>query len=243
MPAVNYAGGYPGVWVARKTEVSPVSMDKRWGDRYREKAVIQMLCELLGYDEGRMYYLLLTVQDTKLDHEFSRSKRYRVTNALFKAGMMGKVKYVDKNAFQYVVLPASILHLISTDSDLIVFLEKLYVRHYSHLFSKTFSQWMLKDERGLIIFMLKYIMRDHAHLVSDDSHAFDTAGVDTSKITLKRAVNGVRRKFGIIDGSTAFDFSLFAEHDSHAAIGYIARAIPDKESCKVSLIERELAEF
>lgn len=218
-------------------------MDKASGDKYREKAALQMLCELLGYDEGRAYYLLLTNQGALFEQEFSHSKRYRITSSLFKTGMMGKVKYSDKNVFQYTLLPVSIFRLTGADLDLLSFLEEVYAKHHKNLFNATFSQWMLKDERGLIIFMLKYIMQDAAQLVSDDSTSFNKAGIDTERITLKPMLRGTRRRFGIIDKSIAFDFSPFAECNSIAAIGYIARASTNKEGCKVKLVERELEEF
>ena len=218
-------------------------MDKKQGELYRKKAALQMLCEILGYDEGRMYHLLLTAQDAVVEREFSHSKRYRLTNTLFKAGMIGKVKCMDKNSFQYVVLPASILQFTNADSDLIAFLEMLYANNHAHVLNQTFSQWMLKDERGLIMFMLKHIMQDRAQLVSDDPRAFKMTGVNAERITLKHPMRGVRRRFGVIDGCIAFDFSPFVEHDSHTSIGYIARAISDKECCKVSLVEREFSEF
>jgi hypothetical protein len=73
------------------------------------KAAQQALSEFLGYDEGIVYYSLLTNHSKEIESQFSYSKRYRVMKSLFESGAMAKLKPKNKDSFLYVLLLLYIL--------------------------------------------------------------------------------------------------------------------------------------
>ena len=192
----------------------------RMKDKYLEKAAQQVLSEVLGFDEAKMYYLLLNKKDEEIEKEFSYSKKYRLMKSLFELGAMAKIKQEDKDFFSYILLPPTFLYKEKADKEIIEYLEKIYLENYSEIFNQNFSQLILKDEKVLLIFLLKYFMKDEAKLVIDELDK-EYLGKMSSKITIKREDNG--RRTGIIDRNLAFEFVSMRNEKNFEYIGYIAR--------------------
>lgn len=199
-----------------------------------DKASQQALSEVLGYDEARIYYLILNKRKQELEKEFSYSKRYRLMKSLFEIGAVGKVKPESQDFFSYILLPPSFLYLKKIDMKIIECLEKIYLENHFEALNKRFSQIILKDEKILLIFLLKYFMKEQAHLAIDE-FKLDFLGKKKDKIKITRRKD--RRKIGVIDNKLAFEFvSMF---NSNENIGYLSTNKEDNKEY-VSIIEQEI---
>lgn len=207
-------------------------------NKYLVKAAEQTLSEVLGYDEGRAYYLLLNKKEQEIEKEFSYSKKYRLMKSLFDLGAMAKIKPGDKDFYSYIILPPTFLYSEKVDKDIIEYLEKIYLENFKEIFNQNFSQFILKDEKILLLFLLKYFMKDEAKLITDELD-IKYLGKLSSKIIINREGNG--RRVGIIDKSLAFDFVSVMNQQGCDYIGYIARK--SKENDYVSLVEEELGSY
>lgn len=184
-----------------------------------EKATQHILCEVLGFDEGRTYYLLLTKNKKTLEKEFSYSKGYRMMKSLFLKGVVGKIKEKGKDYFSYVLLPPSFLHFKKVDKKVIRALEKVYLENYKKFFETDFSQIIVKDDRGLILFLLKYVMKEDAKLFGV-KFSLTYLGKNKNKVVINDSI-GERRK-GLIDNRLSFEFSAIRGANSDDYIGYIS---------------------
>ena len=133
-----------------------------------KKASQQALCEALGFDEGRAYYLILTNKNKDLEKEFSYSKKYRLLKSLFESAAIGKLKTEDKDFFGYVLLPPTFLYSDSVDSEIIAFLEDIYLKNHLNVLLNGFCQVILRNEKWLALFLVNYLMKDNAKLLGID---------------------------------------------------------------------------
>ena len=162
-----------------------------------EKASQEVLYENLGYEEGKVYYFLLTKNEKALNSEFSHSKKYRLLKNLFNLGCMGKIKPEDKEYFNYILLPPPFLYSSSTDKEILLFLENEYLKnHFENLVSE-FSQLILKDEKNLIAFLLKYKMKEKAKLITSGFNLSFLGGEEDKVILIKK--NESYKMLGVID--------------------------------------------
>jgi hypothetical protein len=199
-----------------------------------DKASQQALSEVLGYDEARIYYLILNKKEQELEKEFSYSKRYRLMKSLFEIEAVGKVKPEEQDFFSYILLPPSFLYFKKIDMEIIEYLEKIYLKNHFEALNKRFSQIILKDEKILLIFLLKYFMKEEARL-SIDEFKLDFLGKKKNMIKITRRKD--RRKIGVIDNKLAFEFvSMF---NSNENIGYLSTNKEDNREY-VSMIEQEI---
>jgi len=198
-----------------------------------DRAAQQALSEVLGFDEARVYYLILKKKENELEKEFSYSKRYRLLKSLFELGAVGKAKPEEQDFFSYILLPPSFLYS-STDLEIISFLEKLYLENHFGILNKRFSQIILKDEKILLIFLLKYFMEEKAEIAIDELR-LDFLGKKKEKIKIMRRKD--RRKIGIIDRKLAFEFVSMFNSDEN--IGYLSTNKEDNKEY-VSMIEKEI---
>jgi hypothetical protein len=199
-----------------------------------DKAAQQALSEVLGYDESRIYYLILNKKEQELEKEFSYSKRYRLMKSLFEIGAVGKIKPESQDFFSYILLPPSFLYSNKIDLEIVSYLEKIYLENHFEALNKRFSQIILKDEKILLIFLLKYFMEEEA-MLSIDEFKLDFLGKRADKIKVTRRRD--RRKIGVIDRKLAFEFvSMF---NSNENIGYLSTNKEDNREY-VSIIEQEI---
>jgi len=197
------------------------------------KAAKHELCENLGYDEGKMYYLLLIKDEKEIDREYSYSKKYRLFRSLFEQGAMVKIKYIEQDFFSYLLTPPNFMHKFKIEKELINILETLYIRNYLKIFNSTFFQIILKDEQPIIIFLLENFMKKEARIITDNLELQE--GLIKS-INLK-CKKETKRKIGIIDNNLVFEFSNIICYNGHEHVG----AISSKENREYFLsIEKEL---
>ena len=190
-------------------------------DNILQKASQHALSEVLGYDEARIYYLILIKKEKDIEAEFSYSKRYRTLKSLFNLGAVGKVKAHNRDFFSYIILPPSFLHAQNVDKSIIFFLENLYFDNHANLLGCKFSQMILKDEKGLILFMLKYIMKNEAKIKGCDLDLKPLKNDEKNKVIIK-ASGEIRRKEGVIDKRLRFEFAQIRDLNGHDYMGYIS---------------------
>ena len=183
------------------------------------KACEQVLCQALGYDEGRAYYFLLTKNDVKLNQEFSYSKRYRLMKNLFELSAVGKIKNVGKDIFSYFVLPPSFLYFQDADLKIIEHLEGVYMGNFLEHFEHDFCQFRFKNEKVFVIFLLKYFMKDSARLLMDNFD-LDFLG-ERKKDVLILNIRDSKRKIGIIDKKFVFEFVAFLNVEDYELVGHL----------------------
>lgn len=200
------------------------------------KAAQQVLCEELGFDEGRVYYAILSKKQEPM--ELSYSKRYRVLKSLFVQGALAKLKTYEKDFYVYEPLPPSFLHSkdMKINPEIINFLEELYIQNHSVLLQTSFSQIILRDETGLVFFLLKYIMKENANL-SGTKVSPEIIKEQKSKIAITDN-SREDKKYGVIDRRFAFELSVVRQKDSYDCVGYIAT----KENY-IAEVERNLNGF
>jgi hypothetical protein len=188
------------------------------------KAAQQALAEALGFDEARVYYLMLTKQEKSIESEFSYSKRYRIMKSLFESSALGKFKPNDKDSFLYMMLPPSFLYFNeegSFDVEVIRFLEGLYLKNHSKLLEEEFSQMIIKDERPILVFLLKYFMKEKASLLAQELNLKKILGSRSDKVILLKKGEEARR-MGSIDKSFFFEFVKIPNKEETEYIGYLS---------------------
>lgn len=202
-----------------------------------EKAAQQILSEVLGYDEGKSYFLLLTKRQDELEKEFSYSKRYRILKNLYEFGAVGKFKPNNQEFFNYFIIPPTFLY-DQADVKIIEYLESIYLKNYSDIILNNFSQMMLKDEINLLFFFLKYFMKENAKIKGDK--------VRLGKV-IKEATNiniidnkESKRRIGLIDKNFAFEFVDIPNKNSYESIGYFANSNSRNNKDYISIIEEEI---
>jgi hypothetical protein len=194
-----------------------------------EKAAQQALSEVLGFDEGRAYYLLLTKQENELISEFSYSKKYRLIKSLFEAAVVGKFKPEGQDFFNYIILPPSFLHFKKIDLKIIEFLEKIYLKNYSFILDIKFSQIILKDEKGLIIFLLKHFMKESAKILTNKMELKEILGKKSEKIfEISSNYENREKRMAIIDGKFLLRFVSIPSLKKNEYIGYLLRDIDNR---------------
>lgn len=180
----------------------------------------QILSEVLGFDQARIYYLLLTNKGKEIDKEYSYSKKYRLMKELFLGGYLGKIKHYKKDFFVYVILPPAFLREKKIELEITNYLEKLYIKNFLHIWNTKFSQLILKNEKGLIAFFLKHIMKEKAD-INCEYNVLDlgrTYKIDVDKVSIRNSEKN--RIFGIIDESFEFEFSKVKDYDGENYIGH-----------------------
>jgi len=212
-------------------------------NKYLEKAAQQVLAEVLGYDEGKVYYLILTKQENELEKEFSYSKKYRLLKSLFELGAVGKIKSEGKDFFSYILLPPTFLYEEKVDKEITEFLEKIYLENYKYIFKRGFSQMILREEKSLLLFLLKYFMKKQARLMMDELDKSILEGKSRKVCVIKNKEE--KRRIGIIDRNFAFEFVSVLTKRNYEYVGYLAsngKEGENKEKGKdyVSLVEEEL---
>ncbi|OGJ21215.1 hypothetical protein A3K73_06230 [Candidatus Pacearchaeota archaeon RBG_13_36_9] len=204
-----------------------------------KKAAQQALAEVLGYDEARAYYLILTRQEKELESEFSYSKKYRLLKNLFELGAVGKIKPGQQDFFNYFLLPPSFLYFERVDLEIIEVLEKSYLDNFREIFEKEFSQIILKDEKIILLFILKYFMKEGAKLDVGEMD-LKSLGNESKKVRIIKNEGESRRKMGIIDQSRAFEFTNITSMESYEYLGYIAKNVKNCKKDYVSAVEKEM---
>lgn len=130
-----------------------------------EKAIIHLLGEDIGFEEAETYWKLLKKEE--IEEDISRSKKYRIYEELFNAGLLLKIK--RKNISEYFPIPPTFLYFgYELDTDFIKEQEKTYFQNYSYLFEeeKLFIESFGDKIDGLILFMISYFMRNEANILS-----------------------------------------------------------------------------
>ena len=188
------------------------------------KAAKHAPSEALGYEEGQVYFSLLTKKEEDLEKEFSYSKKYRIFKTLFDLGALGKIRSEEKDYFTYILLPPGFLYFEDVEQEIIDFLEEIYLKNYSKQIESGFSQTILKNEKTLILFLLKYFMKEKARLLLDEiNEAYLGKRIDKIEITRRKD-----KIMGIIDENLAFQFVRILNRDSYDIIGYLINQ--EKES-------------
>ena len=213
-------------------------MKKEANSSLIEKAAQQLLCEFLGYDEGRVYYLILIKDNKTLNAEFSHSKKYRLFKSLFNLGYMGKIKPESQGYFNYILLPSSFLYSSEGNKEIILFLDNLYLENHFDQFSKKFSQLIFRDEKNLINFLLRCKMKDNAKLIINNFN-LDFLGEKRKNVTMIQR-DYPHRKLGLIDKNIGFEFIKIRNIDSHDYIGYLALYTKREDNDFISSIEQEI---
>jgi hypothetical protein len=204
------------------------------------KACEQALCQSLGYDEGRTYYLILNKEEVLLKQDYSYSKRYRIMRSLFDLGVVGKLKNSKKDIFNYFLLPPVFLYSEKIDLEIIEYLEGVYLKNHADLFKNEFSQIVLKNEKNLLIFLLKYFMNHNARLVIDDLGSIDIIGAKENDIVIKKSCN-CKRRMGIIDNEFVFEFVDVMNERGYESIGFLANNVQNGlKRDYVSFIDEEI---
>jgi len=201
-----------------------------------EKASQQVLSEVLGYEEGILYFYLLNGNLEDVDSHFSYSKKYRLMKNLFNFGALAKVKSEDKDVYSYQLLPPSFLYIHKISEDIIVSLEKIYLNNHLQSIEGFFSQIILKEDQGLIIFLLKYFMKKDAKIYFSKID-FKRCGLDFNKIDLRKGVDF--RRAGLIDKKIVFDFNVVRIKNNVDYIGYISK----EDNSLFRRIEDEIKNF
>ncbi len=184
-----------------------------------KKAAEKTLCDVLGFDEGRIYYLLLTKNNKRIKEQFSYSKRYRLLKSLFVSGAIGKIKKQENSSFKYKLLPPSFLHYSDKNKEIIEYLEGLYFKNYQNFIQTDFSQIIVKDDKGLVLFLLKYVMKKSAEIFGNNFN-LSCLGKNKTKVQFNKTKQSRRR--GIIDKRFKFEFSAIKGKNSDDYIGYIS---------------------
>lgn len=117
-----------------------------------ESATKQVLSENLGFDPGRVYYLILTNQKKEIEKEFSYSKKYRILKSLFELGALSKIKLDDKDFYSYFPLPPLFLKESNEVSE---FLNKLYEKNFKDKLRCKFFQVIMKTSSEKFVNFLK----------------------------------------------------------------------------------------
>ncbi|MGK0209456.1 MAG: hypothetical protein ACI83O_000733 [Patescibacteria group bacterium] len=179
----------------------------------------QALIEALGYEEGMMYYLLLTKDDLGISAEFSYSKRYRIFKRLFALGAMIKVKLQKTDNFVYSLLPALFLNSKRISSEVVDYLDKLYLEFHFDGLRSGLVKVIAVNEQIVIHTLLRYSMRNDAKLVIDDSLSLICSNMAGKVHVVRR--KGLSRSYGVIDASIVFDFARSRFSDEEECYGYI----------------------
>ncbi|MBU0957748.1 MAG: hypothetical protein KKF56_02965 [Nanoarchaeota archaeon] len=186
-----------------------------------QKAAKQVLIEILGFDEGCVYFLLLNKDDLVLKKDFSYSKKYRILKKLFESNGVCKIKEQNKDFYSYFLLPPSFLRFEKVDLNIVEYLEKIYLKNFGNIFYKDFSQIILKDDKTLLIFLLKYYMKDKARLLVDNFDIKNILGNDYDNVSFVK--NGKsKRKLGVID-DFAYEFVDVMNQTGFDYIGYLGK--------------------
>ncbi len=215
-----------------------IQMEKETNSFLIEKASQQLLCEKLGYDEGRVYYLILTKNEKDLNAEFSYSKRYRLFRSLFSLGYMGKIKPEGQDYFNYILLPPPFFESGKEGREIAAFLERLYLENHFDQFSRKFSQLILRDDRNLINFLLRCKMKDSAKLIINNFN-LDFLGERRKNVSMIRR-DYSHRRLGLIDKNIGFEFMKVRNSEGHDYIGYLAYYIKRETNDFISSIEEEI---
>ena len=183
------------------------------------------------------------MNEQKVLDSFSYSKKYRILKSLFSLEAVGKLKPESQDFFNYMLLPPSFLYLKGASTNVIEFLEEKYKKNHAGKFKSSFSQLILKDEKGLLIYLLKYHMKNYAKLFLDEKLVRKVLGKNMSKVSLIKNVE--RRKIGIIDGNLAFEFVNIISKDTNDYIGYLAtkNKKTQENPRHIAAIEEELKGF
>ncbi|MFH1211712.1 MAG: hypothetical protein V1659_02165 [Candidatus Woesearchaeota archaeon] len=202
-------------------------------------AAQHILGEVLGCDEGKAYYLMLLNKENQLDAEFSYSKKYRVLKALFSFGALGKFKIEQQDFFRYLLLPPTFLHFNDIESEIVEFLEKIYIENHSAILDSRFSQIILKDEKSLLIFLLKYFMTENAKLVTSELEDIREILKDKGDRVFARPRIDGEKSIGVIDRKFVFEFVNIPMAGGKESIGYISN---NRENVppRASQIEKEV---
>lgn len=134
-----------------------------------EMASKQVLSEVLGFDEGRVYFFLLINNSKAIDKEYSHSKKYRILRHLFKRGAIGKIKPENKDFFSYILLPPFFLEDKRISIEVVKFLENKYTENYSDNLKKNFFQISMKSNIKSFTDFLKKIYEDQSEIKLDFS--------------------------------------------------------------------------
>ncbi len=208
-------------------------MPKLIHSNFIEQASKQILSEFLGFEEGLVYYLLLTKKEQLISKEFSYSKRYRLLKRLYEAGAVGKLKPENQDFFNYFLLPPSFLYFNKIDLKIIEYLESIYLKHHSYIYDSPFIQLIVKNENYILIFLLKYFMKEKARLVINELNLNDILGEKITKVNIISNKKESKRRIGIIDNNLAFEFFNIQNITSSEFMGYLV----NKNS---SLIKKDL---
>jgi hypothetical protein len=142
-----------------------------------------------------------------------------------------KIKSEKKDIFNYIPLPPSFLWLYPIEPEITTFLEKIYLKNYKDLISRSFSQLMLKNEKSLIIFLLKYFMKDCARLMIEEIDLNKIPNLDRSKVQIISAKGIIDKRMGIIDRRIGFKLVSIRGENSRDYIGYITTgSLEDSEN-------------
>lgn len=106
-----------------------------------ESAAKHVLSEKLGFDEARIYYLMLLGQEEEIAKNFSYSKKYRILKLLFEKGALSKIKPEGRDFYSYFLLPPL---FIDGNSEIKDYLSELYKKNFEENFNHKFFQIIMK---------------------------------------------------------------------------------------------------
>jgi len=201
-------------------------------DKFIEIAAEQVLCNVLGYDEGRVYLHMIMKKDAKIEEELSYSKCYRMKKNLFNYGAVGKIKN-GKDYFYYIPLPPTFLYYLGeVDKKIIEHLEEIYLKNHKEIFMYNFAQLLLKDSKSFISFMVRTLIKNEARLMLDSKYYEKLLSAELDKIKKLNIDEGFTKTMGIIDDEICFEFMNLNEESTKDLIGYISRKDDHKEMVK-----------
>jgi hypothetical protein len=185
-----------------------------------QSASKQALCEVLGYDEGSLYYLLLDKDSQGIERNFSYSKRYRIMRKLYEIGVMIKVNNSQNESYSYTVMPPLFLRGKKVAQEIISYLEGLYRKNFLSTFQRGIKKFICKNDNLFINYLIKYIMNEKIEMNVDERFKFKLHRNNNKNITINHK-EGIARSFGVIDGVTIFNISRVEFGNDQECYGYI----------------------
>ncbi|MEK6896737.1 MAG: hypothetical protein AABX12_04760 [Nanoarchaeota archaeon] len=198
--------------------------------RLIEQAARHALSEALGYEEAKLYWMILTKQEHTIEKEFSHSKRYRLLKSLFHNGYLAKARKSNTDAVSYILLPPSALRFSNVEEQLVAYLEERYSSEYAFLFRNAFTSLVLKDERGLALFAVLSLARMNAHIAVRDHDQLERFAQKRLKslVAISSHLRG-DKALGIVDDTFAFSFTPIALSIGHEFHGFVASSFASEE--------------
>lgn len=140
-------------------------------DFLKEKGILQLLTEKIGFDSAKLYWDILLNKENK---EFSHNKKYRLLQELYKKGILFKLK--ENASFHYIPIPISaILFNKSLDQKILESLDEKYKKNFFNtlLNGKVLIETSDANLDGLILFFIRNLMKEKASIIFGGPVVYD----------------------------------------------------------------------